>query len=230
MGNFTTTLHTERPPTKALLSIRGGVSSPDTFATIASTPDNRAAFIKSSIGVARKYDFVGLDVDWEFPPTPQDMSNLAVLFSAWRAAIDMESNASGKPQLLLSAAVYIASNFFLSSTARTYPGDAILKNLDFENPMCYDYRGAWDASVTGAQALLFGKASNISTSHGISTWIQNGVPQEKLVMGMPMYGRTWQLKDPRYHGIGDPVQLNWTRQCRQGRSQKKMSVGSKLYL
>ncbi|KAI8020455.1 Class V chitinase CHIT5 [Camellia lanceoleosa] len=62
--------------------------------------------------------------------------------------------------------------------------------------MCYDYHGSWDTSVTGAQALLFNKSGNVSTSYGILTWVENGVPPEKLVMGPPMYGRTWKLKDP----------------------------------
>ncbi|KAL0307593.1 UNVERIFIED_CONTAM: Class V chitinase CHIT5b [Sesamum angustifolium] len=24
-------------------------------------------------------------------------------------------------------------------------------------------------------------------------------------MGLPLYGRTWQLKDPRFHGVGAPA-------------------------
>ncbi|KAA8535297.1 hypothetical protein F0562_030300 [Nyssa sinensis] len=133
------------------------------------------------------------------------MSSLSILFSEWHTAIVKEASATGKPRLLLSAGVYFSSNFFLSETPRTYPGDAIKHYVDFVNPMCYDYHGAWDTSVTGAQALLYDKSSNLSTSYGISSWIRNGVPAKKLVMGLPMYGRTWQLKDPNEHGIGAPA-------------------------
>ncbi|KAK2994324.1 hypothetical protein RJ640_009465 [Escallonia rubra] len=60
--------------------------------------------------------------------------------------------------------------------------------------------------VRGANASpTLSRTCNISTSFGISSWIEDGVPLEKLVMGMPMYGRTWQLKDPNVHGIGAPA-------------------------
>ena len=71
--------------------------------------------------------------------------------------------------------------------------------------MCYDYRGSWDTSVTGEHDLLYDKASNINTSYGTSSWIKAGVQPEKLVMGLPLYGRTWQLKSSSDNGIGAPA-------------------------
>ncbi|XWS72597.1 hypothetical protein CRYUN_Cryun02cG0053600 [Craigia yunnanensis] len=152
MGNFTAALHVKNPPAKAMLSIEGANSGTGTFSNMVSNPDNRAAFIKSTIATARKYGFDGPDIDWEFPSNPDDMSNLSVLFKEWRHAVQSEASGSGKPPLLLSAAVYFAS--------RTYPGHAIAKYLDFVNPMCFDYHGSWDTSVTDEQAQLYDKSSN----------------------------------------------------------------------
>ncbi|KAK2991859.1 hypothetical protein RJ640_023881 [Escallonia rubra] len=205
MGNFTATLHAKNPSAKAFLSVGGSNASPYTFSNMVGNSDNRAAFIKSSIDVARRYGFDGLDLDWESPNNQQDMSNLAVFFREWRASVNKESLASGRPRILLSAAVYFASKFFLAGVARPYPGDAVNNYVDFLNPMCYDYRGSWHTTVTGSPALLYDNSSNISTSFGISSWIEDGVPSKKLVMGMPMYGKTWQLKDANVHGIGAPA-------------------------
>ncbi|XVE97513.1 hypothetical protein REPUB_Repub03eG0025800 [Reevesia pubescens] len=202
MGNFTATLHANKPPAKAMLSIAD--SDAGIFSNMTSNPDNRAAFIKSTIATARKYGFDGLDIDWEFPNNQDDMSNLSLLFKEWRQAVESEASDSGKPPLLLSAAVYFSASF-LFDLPRTYPADAIAKYLDFVNLMCYDYRGFWDPSVTGEHALLFDKTSNISSSYGISSWIEAGVPPNKLVMGIPLYGRTWNLTDPKNHGIGAPA-------------------------
>ena len=32
--------------------------------------------------------------------------------------------------------------------------------------------------------------------------MRKGAPREKLIIGMPTYGRTFTLKDPGYYGIG----------------------------
>ncbi|KAB1198999.1 Chitotriosidase-1 [Morella rubra] len=202
MRKFTHTLHAKTPRAKAFLSIVGG---PVIFSNLASTQKSRAAFINSTIGVAREYGFDGLDLDWEFPNTPQDMSNLALLFKECRKAVQNESHSSGKPRLHVSAAVYFAPKFLLSNVSRTYPGKAIKKYVDFVSPMCYNYHGSWDTSATSSHALLYDPASNISTSHGISSWIKVGVPPRKLVMGLPLFGRTWKLKSPSAHVIGAPA-------------------------
>ncbi|KAI8020456.1 Class V chitinase CHIT5a [Camellia lanceoleosa] len=84
MGNFTATLHAQMLPAKAFLSIGGGNSNSSTFSNMARSHDTRAAFIKSTIDVARKYGFDGLDLDWEFPQNPQDMTRFSMLFYEWR--------------------------------------------------------------------------------------------------------------------------------------------------
>ncbi|KAJ9162997.1 hypothetical protein P3X46_022720 [Hevea brasiliensis] len=204
MKSFTNTLHAKQLPAKTFLSIGGGNSNASTFSTMASNATSRAAFINSSIEVARKYNFDGLDLGWEFPNTKEDMSSLSLLFEEWYNAIEYES-LSGQPRLLLAAGVYFAPSFFLSDVYREYPTDAISKYVDFLNVMCFDYHGKWNTSVTAEHALLYDKSTNISTSYGISSWIEAGVPAEKLVMGLPLYGRTWQLLDPEVHGIGAPA-------------------------
>ncbi|KAM3337076.1 class V chitinase CHIT5 [Capsicum galapagoense] len=202
MINFTSTIHSHSPATKVMLSIGGDTGSP-ILPNMTSCQDNRFAFIKSTIDVARSFGFDGLDLDWEFPVESEHMLNLALLLKEWRLAINIESLSTSKPPLILSAAVYFSPDSLLSGTF--YPGEALSNYLDFLSPMCYNYQGSWDTSATGAPALLYNKSSNISTSYGISSWKQNGIPSTKLVMGIPLYGNTWKLKDPSDHGIGSPA-------------------------
>lgn len=201
---FIGALRTRNPPVKTLLSIGGGGNNATVFSLMASTQLTRKAFISSSIEVARKFGFQGLDLDWEFPADAVDMSNLALLYKEWRNALDNEAKISGKPRLLLTSAVYYASKFTFYGGPRAYPAWAISKYLDWASPMCFDYHGSWE-NFTGLHAALYDSKSNISTSYGIRSWIQAGVPPNKLVMGLPLYGRTWTLQNPIVNWVGVPA-------------------------
>ncbi|KAK7377177.1 hypothetical protein VNO80_02597 [Phaseolus coccineus] len=190
------------PPVKTLLSIGGGGSNSTAFSLMATTKHTRQVFINSTIHVARQYGFDGLDLDWEFPGNEVDMSNLGILFHEWRQAITVEAHTCRKPPLLLTAAVYYASTIkLIGNGPRTYPIQPIRDYLDWASPMCFDYHGAWD-NFTGFNAALYDPNSNISTKYGIGSWIEAGMPAHKLVMGLPLYGRTWRLKDPNVDGVG----------------------------
>ncbi|PSS13924.1 Acidic mammalian chitinase [Actinidia chinensis var. chinensis] len=203
--DFTSTLHAKKPPVKALYSVGGGGEGSALFSRIASEASSRKNYIDSSIEVARKYGFDGVDLDWEFPQTPKDMKNLGHLLHEWRDAVQKEAKATGRSPILLTAAVYFSVEFFAYGMPRSYPVASVSKNLDWINVMCYDYRGSWDTSATGAHAALFDSKSNISTSYGLRSWLKAGIPPSKLIMGLPLYGRTWQLKDPKSYGIGAPA-------------------------
>ncbi|CAI0379538.1 unnamed protein product [Linum tenue] len=124
MTNFTSTLHSKSPPPpKLFLSIGGGGSNASAFATMSSNPTTRTKFIASTIKSARDHNFDGLDLDWEFPQTPGEMSNLATLFQEWRASLLSESIATNRTMLQLSVAVYFASSFILSLEGPSYVGD-----------------------------------------------------------------------------------------------------------
>ncbi|XP_065851147.1 class V chitinase CHIT5a-like [Euphorbia lathyris] len=171
---------------------------------MSTTEQKRAIFINSTIEIARNYGFDGVDLDWEFPSNNQEMFNLALLFREWRKALEIEARTCGKPRLLLTAAVYYSSRFINYGENRSYPIQAINSYTDWISPMCYDYHGSWE-NFTGPNAALFDPNGNFSTSYGLGSWIESGLSPKKVVMGLPLYGRTWKLKDPNMDWIGAPA-------------------------
>ncbi|KAF5956270.1 hypothetical protein HYC85_003495 [Camellia sinensis] len=109
------------------------------------------------------------------------MENLGQLLHEWRAKVHQEAKAMARTPLLLTATVYFSVDFVLSDVQRSYPVGSVKKNLALIN------------------------AINITTSYGLRSWIKAGLPPSKLIVGLPLYGRTWQLKDPRSHGVGAPA-------------------------
>jgi chitinase len=50
----------------------------------------------------------------------------------------------------------------------------------------------------------------------VNHWIKSGFPARKIVLGLPIYGRSFTLKDPKQNGIGAPtrdggIAGKWTR-------------------
>ncbi|CAI7915917.1 unnamed protein product, partial [Closterium sp. NIES-53] len=138
---FNTTLKTANPTIKTLLSIGGASANTTVFSNAASSAATRSAFIQSAIALTRTYFFDGLDIDWEYP------IGKAALFSAlvtdFRAAIESEAASSGKPKLLLTAAVAPDEARIIQS----YNVTTTNKMLDFVNIMTYDLHGSWEAKT-----------------------------------------------------------------------------------
>lgn len=82
--------------------------------------------------------------------------------------------------------------------------------LDFINLMAYDFHGKWERE-TGHNAPLYAPSSDsewrkqLSVDHAASMWVKLGAPKDKLVIGMPTYGRTFTLSNPANFKVNAPA-------------------------
>ncbi|PPR90431.1 hypothetical protein GOBAR_AA30261 [Gossypium barbadense] len=197
-STFTNTVKQKNPSVTTLLSIGGGSANHSVIVSMVSNSSHRKSFIDSSIKTARLYGFQGLDFSWGSANTSSDMSNMAALFQEWQAAIDSET---GQSKLILTAAVPYSQY----SESSTYPIDSLRTNLNWLHVNAFDlYMPKWQ-NFTRAHAALYDPTRNRNTDFGIESWINGGLPANKLVLGLPLYGYAWTLVNPRDNTIGAPA-------------------------
>lgn len=127
-------------------------------------------------------------------------------FAELREAFEAEAQEVKKPRLLLSAAVPVGPDNIKSG----YDVPAVASYLDFINVMAYDFHGKWEKE-TGHNAPLYSPSSDsewrkqLSVDHASNLWARLGAPKEKLIIGMPTYGRTFTLSNTRRYKVNSPA-------------------------
>lgn len=190
---------------KVMLSI-GGWTWSTNFPAAASTAASRATFAKTSVAFLKDWGFDGIDVDWEYPANAQEADNMILLLQAVRDELDAYSaQYAGGHHFELSIAAPAGATHYEKLKLAELDGV-----LDYINLMAYDFAGSWD-TTSGHQANIYPSSSNpastpFSTTNAVDAYLAGGVAPEKLILGMPIYGRAFVGTDgpgKPFTGVGE---------------------------
>jgi len=200
-GNFRQLdlLQERNPGLQTLISV-GGWTWSGNFSDAALTAASRAQFATSCADFMETYGFDGIDIDWEYPgggglasntSRPVDTENFTLLLQALRNELDSRGALNGRHYLLTIAAPGGAEKI------ANIEVEEIHSLLDFINVMTYDFNGSW-GPVSNFNAPLYASPGDPTSTPGanadaaIQSYLGRGVPADKLVLGVPFYGRAVQ--------------------------------------
>ena len=173
-------LKSVNPKLKVCLMVGGWGGHADGFSMMARDAAKRTAFCQSVKSLLDKHKLDGVDIDWEYPTQsadnetgadPSDTQNFNLVLKELRETL-------GQDKII---------SFASSSSARYVDWKTAIKYLDYVNVMTYDM----GAAPNGHNSPLHksAKFNHRSWDESVKAHEDGGVPRERMVMGVPFYGK-----------------------------------------
>jgi len=144
--------------------------------------------------------FDGIDLDWEWPASEgntgnviraEDKANFLALVQEFRSQLNAYGSSVGR--------TYDLTAFLPASAEKIDAGisGAVFNSLTFATVQGYDFYGPWGPQ-TNHQSQLRNPAANpapanqrYSVVDAVNKYLSIGAPANKLVVGVPAYGKGW---------------------------------------
>lgn len=177
---------------RVLLSL-GGWGWDKQFAAIVSRPEAEDRYVKSVLAIVDEYDYDGIDLDWEYPDTQEEITGFDRLTRRFRRELDELGKKKGRH---LAQTMAAAAN---PSTLKWLSNDLLLETMDWLNVMTYDFAGDW-TNYAGHHSPLFASSKQPgqprSTELSMKYLVEKGVPAHRLAVGVPLYGKGFGVAEP----------------------------------
>ncbi|KAG5320367.1 CHIT1 protein, partial [Pseudoatta argentina] len=208
-----TGLKTYNKNLKTMLAIGGWNEGSSRFSPMVADPARRREFVKNAVKFLRQNHFDGLDLDWEYPAfrdggKPRDKDNYADLVQELREEFERESSKTGRSRLLLSMAMPAGVEYI----DKGYDVLRLNEYLDFINLLSYDYHSAYEPAVNHHSPLYpleedneYNYDAELTIDYTITHLLEKGASADKVVLGIPTYGRSYTLFNQDATELGSPA-------------------------
>lgn len=181
-----------RAGVKVLLSL-GGWGWDKQFAAMVSKPEAEDRYVASVLAMVEGFDYDGVDLDWEYPDTEDEVVGFERLSKRFRKQLDELGVKKNRPMLQTMAAA--AS----SNTLKWLSNRILLETMDWVNVMTYDMAGEW-TDYGGHHSPLFASSKQPgtprSTELSLRYLLERGMPPNRLALGIPLYGKGFLVSEP----------------------------------
>ena len=189
---------------KMIMSL-GGWGNCDGFAPTAASPEKRSRFINQVVDFCLQNNYDGVDLDWEFVSNDQESRDFSALVRELSAAL----KALDPPRLLTMAAP--AGAYW----GRWINFEELHPFFDYISFMTYDYHGPWTDHSGHNSPLYTCKNDPCGSWDDSFTYAMiREVPLEKLLLGIPFYGRSFEsaglykkASNSEYYNYSDVLKL-----------------------
>ncbi|CAK1593264.1 unnamed protein product [Parnassius mnemosyne] len=188
-------LKANNPHLKVTIAIGGWNEGSLKFSNMAATPTTRSQFIQSVLEFLHTHKFDGIDMHWKYPTVrdgkPEDKVNFITLMKELKEAF--------KPHGYILTTAISGIKYYMDTA---YDLPQLNQYIDLIHVLAYDYHGTWDG-VVGVNAPVKGLNSDdvSDVEYTIKYILSRGVNANKLVLGLPLFGRTFILEEPETKDI-----------------------------
>ncbi|HEX2695316.1 MAG TPA: glycoside hydrolase family 18 protein, partial [Acidobacteriota bacterium] len=157
----------------------------DGFAPTAAAPAKRQKLFGQILDFCKTNGYDGVDIDWEFVSNPEEQKNFVILVKELSARLRAQN-----PPLLLTTAVPSGDFYGQWINYEELAGD-----FDFISFMTYDYHGEW-TDHAGHNSPLYSCEGDPcgSVDETFQYALTRKIPREKIVLGIPFYGRSFDAE------------------------------------
>ena len=206
---------------RVLMVIDGANRAPlQAMVKLCNNDETRKTFVSNIVSLITKYNFDGVDIDWEFPgvsgldgyTTAIDQVNLNKLLRDLRNSLDSYQDEGGS-KYIISAAIPSTS---WGAARYKFKGDSTLGGIndycDYVNMMSYDLnKSDYTSHVAACYSSKNANDYKFGAVYGADKFISLGLDKNKIILGTAAYGKAYSVTgtstSTTYPGLGVSAKL-----------------------